>query len=103
MTPPGCVIPGSEFLKGLLGVLVAFPGNRLREGALGGPGNGGRAGCRDSRAHTADLRCDAQEVHRGCQLAGDKLREYLWGLSGESGLTVRVRAVVLVVRVLVRF
>jgi hypothetical protein len=74
---PGCVIPGGELLEGLLGVLVVFPRDRLREGALGGPGNRGRAGCRDSRIRTANLRCGAQEGHGGCQLARDKLRASL--------------------------
>jgi hypothetical protein len=99
----GYVIPGGKFLKSLLSVLVAFPGSGLREGALGGPDNGGRSGCRGSRAHSADLRRGAHEGHLACQLAGGKLQRYFgeWVILGSWA--VLLCSAVLVVRSSVRF
>lgn len=65
---PERVLPGGKLLKGLLSMCVALPGNRLREGTLGGPGDGGSSGHWDSRAHSADLRRGAHEGHFWRQL-----------------------------------
>lgn len=64
---------------------VTFPGDRLREGTLGGPGNGGSSGHWDSRAHSADLRRGAHEGHFQRQLGSWEVGEYIRGrLGGDS-------------------
>jgi hypothetical protein len=98
----GCVIPSGELLERLLSVLVIFPRGRLGEGALGGPGNGGRSDRRESRADSADLRRRAHEGHVACQLAAGKLGRGFWRGRVVGSRAVRRWAVVLVVRVLVR-
>jgi len=68
-----CVIPGSEFLKRLLSMLVTRPDGRLGKGTLGGPGDGAGAVGRNSHGHAGGPRRGAYEGHFKSQWPWEKL------------------------------
>jgi hypothetical protein len=94
----GCVIPGGKLLKCLLSMLVVLPGRRLRESALGSPGNRRGSGRRDPRAHSADLRRRAHKGHGASMSWREASGEFIEA-GGVGSLAVLLWMVVWVVRV----
>ena len=84
--PPACIIPGSELLKRLLGVLVTAADSRLRKGTLSRPGDRAGAMDRGPEAHAGNPRGGAHEGHC-CSMAEYRAGEAVeggWARNGEE-------------------